>query len=578
MQKAYDFFKIPIIGMLFLVSACTSTQEQQEIADVVFTNGTSYTMDNTNPMAEAVAVRGDKIIFAGSKEQAEKFVGENTKEIDLKGNTMTPGFIESHGHMMGMGYEELNLDVSNVKNYDELVAKVAEAVKKAQPGEWIVGRGWHQSKWDPAPQVMVKGFQTHLKLSAVSPDNPVWLTHASGHAGFANAKAMEIAGVNPLSVESMNQKVEGGEIVTDENGNPTGIFSETAQSLITKHIPQNTPEKNRQALELAIKACQRNGITTFNDAGADKGTIDLYQQFRDEGILGVRMYVMISGRNEDFVNEWLKRGIMVDTSQHLLTVRSIKLYADGALGNRGAWLLEPYTDRPGHYGFAVTPMEYIGKISKEGLEAGFQINTHAIGDRANREVLDQYQAAFEAFPEKAGDVRFRIEHAQHLSLQDIPRFAQLGVIASMQTIHMSSDRPWAIDRLGEQRIKDGAYVWQKLLQSGAKVINGTDVPVEPINPMANFFAAVTRKTLKGTPEGGYEPDQKMTREQALRSYTLDGAYGDFTENINGSIEPGKLADFTVFDQDIMTIPDDQILGTHIAMTILGGKVVYEKQN
>lgn len=285
---------------------------------------------------------------------------------------------------------------------------------------------------------------------------------------------------------------------------------------------------------------------------------------------------MLNGRNDSLLNVYYEKGPEIGLYDDFLTVRSIKLYADGALGSRGAWLLEEYTDAPGVHGHNVTPMEDIRRVTFEGLQNGFQICTHAIGDRANREVLDIYEAAFEEYPDKAEDHRFRVEHAQHFALEDIPRFAELDVIASVQAIHMSSDRPWAIDRLGEKRIVDGAYVWQKLIESGAVVINGTDAPVEPVSAIASFYASVTRLTLKGTPAGGYEPGQKMTREQALKTYTLWGAYGAFEEDIKGSIEVGKLADFTVYNQDLMTVPDDQLLDTQIDMTIVGGKVMFER--
>ena len=574
MQKAYKVFKNSC-GIFFLFLLACGSAEEKNLADIVFINGVIYTVDESNPVAEAVAVRDGKILFVGSNLEIDEYTGEQTTQINLGGKTMTPGFIEGHGHMMGLGYNELNLDLSGVKNYDELVSHVADAVAKANPGDWIVGRGWHQSKWDPVPEEMVDGFQTHKKLSEISPENPVWLSHASGHAGFANARAMEIAGVNPLSIESLEQNVEGGEIITDALGNPTGIFSETAQGLIRRHIPENTPAMDRRALELAIKACQRNGITSFHDAGTGQGTIDLMQQFKEEGILGVRMYIMLAGRSEELINQWLEKGPVHDTADQLLTIRAIKLNADGALGNRGAWLLEEYTDRQGHFGFATMPLEYMERVTRDGLSAGFQVNTHAIGDRTNREILDIYEKVLTEIPEKATDHRFRIEHAQHLSLDDIPRFGELGVIASMEAIHMSSDRPWAIDRLGEKRIVDGAYVWQKLLQSGAIIVNGTDVPVEPIDPIACFYASVSRKTLAGIPEGGFEPEQKMSREEALRSYTLDAAYGEFAEEVKGSISPGKFADFTVFDQDIMTVPENQILDTKVTMTVFNGKVVYD---
>ncbi len=561
------------IAVAFFCYACGP---QQEPADMVIKNGSIYTVNDSQPMAEAIAVSNGRIVFVGTSAEVDAHVGEGTEVIDLEGKTLTPGLIEGHGHMMGLGFNELNLDLNQIANYNEMVEMVAEAVRNAQPGDWITGRGWHQSKWDETPEEVVKGFQTHKKLSEVSPDNPVFLRHASGHAGFANAKAMEIAGVNQLSVESFSEDlVDGGEIITDDLGNPTGVFNERAMGLITKYVPETTEERNEQALELAIKACHRNGITSFHDAGAGQGTIDLMKKFKSEGKLKVRMYVMLTGRDPELLETWFERGPEFDTTDNLLTIRSIKLNADGALGSRGAWLLAEYTDRPNHFGHETMPMDFVLDVSQKGLEHGFQVCTHAIGDRTNQEVLDRYEQAFNENPEGAANHRFRIEHAQHLHPNDIPRFGQLKVIPAMQAIHMASDRPWAIDRLGEQRIVDGAYVWKKLLESGAIIVNGTDVPVEPINPIPSFYASVSRRTLKGMPEGGFEPDQKMTREEALRSYTLDAAYGEFAENVKGSIEVGKLADFTVFTKDIMTVSEDELLTTEVAMTIIGGEIVYK---
>ncbi|UWX55116.1 amidohydrolase [Maribacter litopenaei] len=432
------------------------------------------------------------------------------------------------------------------------------------------------SKWDQLPENSVLGFPTHEALSAVSPHNPVYLRHASGHAGFANAKAMELAGLQLMGTENMDAlSVEGGEVIVDDLGLPTGVFNERAMTLITQHIPENTPEKDIQAFELAVAACHRNGITGFHDAGIGRETIALYDTMKAEGKMGIRMYAMLTGWDKELLNEWYEKGPSVDP-EHLFTIRSIKLNCDGALGSRGAWLLEPYSDRPDHYGHETLPMEFVKETSLNGLEHGFQVCSHAIGDRANREILDRYEAAFKEKPQMVNDNRFRIEHAQHLHPDDIPRFAELGVIPAMQAVHLSSDRPWAIDRLGEKRIKEGAYMWQALLQSGIPVVNGTDVPVEPLNPIASYYASVTRKTLEGNPEGGYEPGQKMTREQALRSYTLDAAYGAFEEGIKGSITEGKLADFTIFDQDLMTVPEDTLLDTQVEMTIFNGQVVYTK--
>ena len=563
--------KVILVSIVILAFGCSS----QQTADLILQNGTIYTVNESAPVAEAVAVKNGQIVFVGSNMEAASWQGNNTKLVDLDGKTMTPGFIEGHGHLMGLGYNELDLDLLSVKSYEEMVSMVKEAAETATPGEWILGRGWHQDKWDSLPENMIKGFQTHHKLSEVSPNNPVFLRHASGHLAIANSKAMEIAGINLLSNEQLETELQGGEVFRDELGNPTGIFNELAMTLIDKHIPKSTEERDRSALELAIKACHENGITSFHDAGVYQSNIDLYEKFLDEGKLGIRIYAMIYGREESLLEEWLKRGIYEDSSR-FLSVRSIKLNCDGALGSRGAWLLEDYADMPGQKGHETFPMEKVLEISNKALETGFQVCSHAIGDRANREILDRYEIAFDNHPEQAENSRFRIEHAQHIHPDDIPRFAELGVIPAMQAIHMSSDRPWAIDRLGKKRIEEGAYMWQTLLKSGAVIVNGTDVPVEPINPIACFYSSVSRKTLKGEPEDGYEPAEKMTRDQALRSYTLDAAYGEFSEDVKGSIEVGKLADFTVFSQDIMNIEESEILNTVVDMTIVDGNIVYNR--
>lgn len=559
-----------LAGLILLLSACSSGEK----ADSIFYNGSIYTVDDSNPQVEAVAVKDGMIMAVGSSSDIMKYQGDETEMVDLNGQTMTPGFIESHAHMMGVGYNKLELDLMYVKTYDELVAKVAEAVEKAQPGDWITGRGWHQDKWIEKPDNMVKGFQTHDKMSAVSPDNPVWLRHASGHAAFGNAKAMELAGVNNLSIESLQGEVEGGEIIKDELGNPTGVFTERAASIIGKLVPAETEERAEQALQMAIDECLRLGITSFHDAGSGQDFIDRLQKFKDQGKLKVRMYTMLTGRQPSLLEDWYEKGPMIDPD-HLHTVRSIKLNCDGALGPRGAWLLEEYTDRPGHYGHETLPMETVTTVSEKALASGFQVCSHAIGDRANREILDRYEAAFDKYPDVDRKAeRFRIEHAQHLSEEDIARFGEMNIVAAMQAIHMSSDRPWAIDRLGEERIVEGAYVWQKLMDAGAVVCNGTDAPVEPLDPLPSFYASISRKTLDGFPEGGFEADQAMTRAQALKSYTLDGAYAEFEEDFKGSIEVGKAADFTIFDKNIMTVPEQEILKAKATMTVVGGEIVF----
>lgn len=563
------------LGIL-VFSSCA--KNEKEAATLLIHGGTIYTVDSVQTTVEAVATKDNKILFAGSLSEAEAYKTEQTKVIDLQGKTMTPGLIEGHGHFMGLGYNELNLDLMNTTSYQEIVDAVALAVEKAKPGEWITGRGWHQSKWTEMPKELVNGFQTHELLSSISPENPVFLRHASGHAAFANVKAMEIAGLQVMGKEGIDGlEVEGGEVMRNDLGQPTGIFNERAMSLIAKHIPETTPEKDAKAFELAVAACHRNGITGFHDAGIGQETISLFEKMKAENKMGIRIYAMLTGWDKELLTKWYAQGPMVDPD-HLFTIRSVKLNCDGALGSRGAWLLDEYTDRPGHFGHETLPMEFVKETALNGLQHGFQVCAHAIGDRANKEILDRYEAAFTELPDLTNDNRYRIEHAQHLHPDDIPRFAELGVIPAMQAVHMSSDRPWAIDRLGEKRIKEGAYMWQSLLQSGIPIVNGTDVPVEPLNPIASFYASVSRKTLEGMPEGGYEPEQKMTREQALRSYTLDAAYGAFEEDIKGSIVPGKLADFTIYDQDLMTVAENNILDTQIAMTIFNGEVVYEKGN
>lgn len=574
-MKLRNFLYSSLVIILLFIVACSNSKK--EYATMLIYGGTIYTVDSTSTNVEAVAIKKNKIIFTGKLIEAEQYKNNQTELIDLKGKTMTPGLIEGHGHFMGLGYNELNLDLMNTTSYEDIVDAVAKRVKTAKPGEWITGRGWHQSKWDSISGETVKGFQTHDMLSEVSPNNPVYLRHASGHAGFANAKAMEISGLQNLAKEVIkNYDIEGGEVIVDEFGRPTGVFNERAQSLITRHIPEKTPKTDIQAFELAVSACHKNGITSFHDAGIPKETISLYEKMKTAGKMNTRIYAMLTGWDKELLEEWYTKGPLIDTD-NLLTIRSVKLNCDGALGSRGAWLLEPYTDRPDHYGHETLPMDFVKKTALDGLKNGFQVCSHAIGDRANKEILDRYELAFNDIPEKAKNHRFRIEHAQHLHPDDIPRFSELGVIPAMQAIHMSSDRPWAIDRLGEKRIKEGAYMWQALLKSGIPIVNGTDVPVEPLNPIASFYASVSRKTLKGLPEGGYEPEQKMTRAQALKSYTLDAAYGAFEEDIKGSISIGKLADFTIYSQDLMTVEENAILNTEIVMTIFDGNIVYSKK-
>lgn len=566
MKRAQPILILPFI----LMFACVPKEVPEIEADLLIYGGPIYTMDDQQPTVEAIAIKADTFLFVGLSEEVKAYEGKNTDVIDLKGKTMIPGFVEGHAHIMGIGYNLLNVDLMDAKSYQEVIDLVAKRAEQVPEGTWIQGRGWHQDKWVEKPE-MTNGFPVHDALSEAVPNHPVYLKHASGHAALANQKAMEVAGIN-----NSTPQPDGGEIFKSLGGTPTGLMNETAQFLISEVIPENTIESDRKALDSALRECFRNGITGFHQAGSPANHINLYKEFAEKGELKLRLYVMLGGRESELLDEYFSKGIEEDLYNNQLTVRSVKLYADGALGSRGAWLLEEYSDAPGVHGHNVVPMEDIEEITARAYKAGFQVCIHAIGDRANREVLDIYERTFKLYPESAPkEPRFRIEHAQHFHPNDIPRFAEMGVIPAMQAIHMSSDRPWAINRLGQGRIKWGAYMWQSLLQSGARIVNGTDAPVEPIDPIASFYASVSRKTLRGTPDGGYEPEEKMTREQALRSYTLDAAYGAFREDRKGSVEVGKWADLTILDRDIMTIPEDQILGTKVKMTIIGGEVVYQ---
>ena len=556
-----------VISFLFLFFISCESQK----ADMIIHNGMIYTMNDLNPTAEAVAVSSGKIIALGKYTDLDPLITPRTKIINLRGATMTPGIIEGHGHFYGLGLAKMQLDLSKTESYQDLVDMVSDAVENSKPGEWILGRGWHQSKWNDDKNDFVKGFQTHERLSEISPNNPIWLKHASGHAGFANQKAMDIAGVNKETEFGF-----GGEIIKDLSRKPTGVFNERAQGLISEKVENNLGEESDlRAIELAVKASLENGVTSFHDAGIGRRTIEVLREAINKDILKVRIYAMLTSRDTTLLNEWYKKGPEIGTGGDLLTIRSIKINADGALGSRGAWLIDEYSDRPGHYGMPTQSMDYVYSVAKQGIKTGFQVNSHAIGDKANREILNEYEKVFNEHPELAIDHRWRIEHAQHIAPDDIPRFGRLKVIPSIQGIHMSSDRPWAINRLGQKRIEESAYVWRDLINHGAVLINGSDVPVEPIDPIASFYASTTRKTLKGLPDFGYEPKQKMTRIEALKSYTINAAYGAFEDQIKGSIEIGKYADFTVFSQNLITIPEEKILDTKVLYTIVNGVVEYQ---
>jgi predicted amidohydrolase YtcJ len=559
--------------LVLLAAMASACRPPVEPADLVLTNGKIVTVDKTRPEAQALAVRGDSIVAVGTVAEIAPYIGTKTTVLDLGGKLATPGLIDSHLHFTGIGKNRLELDFMKVKDWEEIVAMVADAVSKAKPGELISGRGWHQEKWSRVPVPNVEGFPMHDALSKVSPDNPVVLRHASGHATFANAKAMAMAGITRKTPNP-----PGGEVVKDSQGNPIGVFKETASGLLSAGMAKLTPptaeEREARAqkeIELAAEECLKNGITSVHDAGVGPDTIARYKAMIDQGRLPVRIYAMLGADNATLAKEATSLKL-IDYGNRHLTVRSIKRLIDGALGSRGAWLLEPYADLATSTGLNTETIEDMTETARIAIENGFQLNTHAIGDRGNRETLNIYEAAFKAHPDKK-DLRWRIEHAQHIAASDIPRFGQLGVIAAMQAIHCTSDAPYVLARLGPARAEEGAYVWQKLLKTGAVVANGTDAPVEYVDTMPGYYAFVTRKSKNGQ---AFFPDQKLTRAQALEAYTLAGAFAAFEEAFKGSLAPGKLADITVFSKDITTIPEEEILTAEAVYTIVGGKVAYKK--
>lgn len=539
-----------------------------EPADLVLRNGKIVTVDDTNPVAQALAVRGNEIVAVGTNDEVDAYRSEMTTVIDLDGQLAIPGFIEGHGHFLGVGNAQMQLRLMDTQNWEEVVSVVAAAVEQAQPGQLIRGRGWHQEKWDPLPEPNVEGFPLHDRLSEVSPDNPVLLTHASGHATFANALAMEMSGITR---DTPNP--DGGEILRDSRNNPIGVFRETASRLLSAASADATPPDPRRQAELAVAEALSKGVTSFQDAGSSFETVDLLKNMVDDGGLGIRLWVMLRESNEALA----ARGAdyrMVGYGNNHLTVRAIKRSIDGALGSRGAWLLEPYSDSPESTGLNTTTPESISNTAAWAIANDFQLCVHAIGDRANRETLDIFQRVFEANPDKT-DLRWRDEHTQHLHPDDIPRFAELGVIASMQGVHCTSDAPYVVARLGEQRAEEGAYVWKTLLETGAVVSNGTDAPVEDISPLANYYATVSRKLADGSL---FYPDQRLSRLEALQTYTINAAIAAFEEDIKGSLSVGKLADITVLSKDVMTISEDEIPSTEVVYTIVGGKVMYSQSN
>ena len=536
-------------------------------ATAILTGGKVVAVDAANTVAEAIAFDGERILALGDEDEILALKDASTRVIDLDGRLAIPGFIEGHGHFLGVGDSAMQLDLRTATTWDDIVALVAAAARELPPGTLIRGRGWHQEKWATAPPGAVEGLPRHDALSAVSPEHPVILTHASGHATFANALAMRLAGITKDTVDP-----EGGEIVRDAAGAPIGAMRETASGLLRPATMRSRPRDPREMARFAVDECLKKGVTSFQDAGGQFEEAELLTRMAEEGTLDVRVWMML----REPVDELAEKlpGVKVrGAGADRFTVGGIKRSIDGALGSHGAWLLEPYADLPTSAGLNTVPVDDVVACARLALEHDVQLCVHAIGDRANRETLDIYERTFAANPDEK-DLRWRIEHAQHLHPDDIPRFAQLGVIPAMQGVHCTSDAPWVLRRLGAERARNGAYMWRQLLDSGAVVTNGTDAPVEDVDPIKSYYSTVTRRLADGTV---FYPDQRMTRMEALRSYTISNAYAAKEETLKGSLEPGKLADVVVLSRDILTCPDEEILEALVDLTIVGGEILHERR-
>ena len=545
-------------------------------ADLVLRGGKVATVDPALGNAEAIAVNGYQVTAVGSNDEISAYIGPETEVIELNGRFAMPGFIEGHGHYMGLGRAKQILDLRNVENWAEVVTMVAGAVDKAQPGEWIFGRGWHQDKWDSVPDDAVDGVPRNDTLNAVSPNNPVSLGHASGHAGYFNDAALAAAGIDDDTPDPA-----GGTIVRTPDGRATGLMRETAQRLLSEAIgiyqgrltPEEMEQIDRERVMLAADEALRHGVTSFQDAGTSFEGIDFFRKLEEEGNLPVRLYVMVRRESNELMDEALPQYKMLPEGNDFLTVRSIKRQIDGALGAHGAWLLEPYEDLTETSGLVLETVEDIERTAEIAVKHGFQVNTHAIGDRGVREVLDLYERAWATMETDGKDLRWRIEHSQHIDPQDVPRFGGLGVIAAVQAIHGSSDGPWIPSRLGDERAKITSQPWRDLFNTGAIVTNGTDVPVEPIDAIASYYASVSRMMVNGEK---FYPEHAMTREEALQTYTINNAIAAFEEDIKGSLTPGKYADITVLSQDLLTVEESLIPNTTVDMTIVGGEIKYHR--
>lgn len=553
-------------ALAILAATLTTTLRAQAVsapqpADLIVTGARIHTVDPARPLAQAMAVRGGRIVFVGSAAEANVLKGPQTRVMDLEGRSVIPGMVDAHLHFMGVGQALRIVDLVGSRSQDEAVQRVATRARDVRPGEWIRGRGWNQELWADTR------FPTHAALSRAVPDNPVVLSRVDGHATWVNARALQLAGITAATRDPA-----GGRIIRNTDGSPTGVLVDNAMRLVGRVVtPGSRDEQVAQAMA-AFGELPRWGLTGVHDAGVDSGTIALYEELAQQGRFTIRNYVMIREDSASLEN-MLRRGPQSALYDGRLWIRAIKLSADGALGSRGALLLKDYSDEAGNHGLPVTPAAVVQRTAVRALQAGFQLNVHAIGDGANRAVLDAFESALRQVPVTGH--RFRIEHAQVIHRQDIPRFASLGVTPSMQGSHQSSDAPMAMNRLGWTRVQ-GAYAWRSLLNTGVILPNGSDAPVEHWNPLISFHAAVTRQDATGWPAGGWFPQERMTREEALRSMTIWPAWASFMEDVSGSITPGKYADFVVLDQDIMSIAPERILDTRVVMTFLGGTITYQR--
>ena len=558
-------FAALLIAMVSAVEFSTASAKVPP-ADLVFTNGNIYTVNARQPTAEAVAVKGDRIIFVGSNRLAQNYIGKNTRVIDLSGKTMVPGMTDAHHHLSGVGFREITLNLEGVTSLEAFLAKVKERVDQKQPGEWVTGRGWIETFWTPPV------FPTRWDLDKVAPNNPVFLDRADGHGAVANSAALKIAGVDKDTPSPF-----GGEVSKDkQTGEPNGMFLDAAQDLIQRHIPGTTAAEAERAIILGVKRDVELGWTQVQDPGGSYDEVAIDSKLYSEGKIKLRIYKALSAPGPE-ANRLFHDGPKIGEFANHFTVRALKLYADGSLGSRSAALLQPYADKPDTSGFLTIKEETLQPLLQEALRKGIQIETHAIGDRGNRFILDQYEKAMNAVPKaewKIKEPRWRVEHSQIVNPSDIPRFKKLGIIPSMQASHAIGDLHFAPSRLGIERLA-GAYAWQSFIKSGSIIPGGSDAPVERGEPMIEFYAAVARKDMKGFSGEGWHPEEAVTREQALKMFTIWPAYAAFEETLRGSIENGKLADFTIFSADIMKIPEMEILKTRCVMTVIGGEIVYE---